>query len=146
MTSREFANCSGVPQGSNVGSLVFSLFFNDVTTVVRKSECLLFVDDLGLFLPARCFGDCLVLQASIDSFSDWFLNINLQNSVDKCSPKPFYRSNCPIAFDYCIFGTHLQRHSAIKDLGVTLDRKLDFHVHHNEFIDRANITHFKATN
>ena len=71
MTSREFVNCSGVPQGSNLGHLLFSLFFNDITTVVRESECLWYADDLRLFLPVRCFSDCFVLQASIDSFSDW---------------------------------------------------------------------------
>ena len=49
----------------------------------------------------------------------------------------FHRSNWPIAFNYCISGTQLQRCSVVKDLGVTLDRKLDFHVHHNEIINRA---------
>ena len=127
-----------MPKGSNLGPSLFSLFFNDVTTVVRESECLLYADNLRLFLPARCFGDCLVLQASIDSFSDWCLNNDLQISIYECSSMSFHRSNCPTAFNYCVSGTQLQRHSAVKDLGVTLDHKLDIHVHHNETIDSAN--------
>ena len=53
----------------------------------------------------------------------------LSISVDKCSSIAFHRSNCTIAFNYCISGTQLQPHSAAKDLGVTFDGKLDFHVH-----------------
>ena len=138
MISREIVSCSWAPQGSNLKPLLFSLFFNDVTTVLRESECLLYADDPRLFLPVRCFCDCLVLQASIDAFSECCLNNDLQISIDKCSSMSFHRSNCPIVFNYCISGTQLQRHSAVKDLAVTLDRKLDFHVHHNEIIDRAN--------
>ena len=97
----------------------------------------MYAGDLRLIPHVRCFGDCLVLQSSIDSLSDLYLN-NLQISVDKCSSISFHRPNCPIAYKYCISGTQPQRCNAAKYLGFTLDRNLDLHVHHNELIDRAN--------
>ncbi len=41
---------SGVPQGSVLGPLLFLLFINDITHVVRHSKIRLFADDTCLFI------------------------------------------------------------------------------------------------
>lgn len=39
----------GVPQGSNLGSLLFILFLNDISEVVVHSNCFIYVDDFKIF-------------------------------------------------------------------------------------------------
>jgi hypothetical protein len=49
---------SGVSQGSNLGPLEFIIMVNDLPQVITDSGCLLFADDLKLFLPINNAADC----------------------------------------------------------------------------------------
>ena len=39
----------GVPQGSILGSLLFILFINDITSISKLAELIMFADDTNLF-------------------------------------------------------------------------------------------------
>ena len=43
--SGNFTNTSGVPQSSNLGPFLFILFINDLSSVLKFSDYLLFADD-----------------------------------------------------------------------------------------------------
>ena len=136
--SRSFTNASGVPQGSNLGPLLFSLFFNDVCYVLPPGCYLIYADDLKLFLVVRSVEDCIVLQRYLDDFSNWCARNLLIISVPKCSVISFSRRKNPILWDYTISTTSLNRITVVKDLGVLLDTQLTFRNHYSYIIARAN--------
>ena len=47
---------SGIPQGSIVGPLIFSIYINDIVKCTDKFNCILYVDDTTLNLTIDSFG------------------------------------------------------------------------------------------
>ena len=45
-------NC-GVPQGSTLGPLLFSIFINDVTSIVKQSQLILYADDTAVIYSGK---------------------------------------------------------------------------------------------
>ncbi|XP_063930365.1 uncharacterized protein LOC135142575 [Zophobas morio] len=71
--SREFSCNSGVAQGSNLGPLLFIIFFNDISEYIN-SKFFVYADDLKLIKFINSSSDCYDLQDSIDSFLVLFLS------------------------------------------------------------------------
>lgn len=86
-----FSNCSGVPQGSNLGPLLFSLYFNDVCFVVPEGCRLGYADDFKIYWLVKSGDDCRRLQTIVDSFACWCQRNCLIISVKKCSVISFTR-------------------------------------------------------
>lgn len=135
--SRVICVRSGVPQGSHLGPLLFLLFVNDVADIFKHCKCLLFADDLKLFLPIRSTTDAMHLQQDLDMLINWS-NVNgLYLNANKCKCISFHRKKLPVLFDYQINFTSLSRVKEIRDLGVLFDEKLDFSSHIECLIAKA---------
>lgn len=130
--SRVFVPSSGVPQGSNLGPLLFLIFINDIVNGV-VSERLLFADDLKLFLRVVSVSDAALLQRDIEAIEGWCIANRLYLNVSKCKVMTFSKKRSVVVYPYIMSGSILQRCDSVKDLGVTFDPKLDFSHH------RANI-------
>lgn len=136
-TSQPFSNSSGVPQGSNLGPLLFILFFNDATLVLKEGLKLGYADDLKLYNIVRNEVDCLQLQNSLTLFADWCHRNKLVISIEKCQIITFHRMINPILFDYHINGCTLSRVTRVTDLGILLDQKMTFDSQCSAIISKA---------
>ena len=116
--SRSLHCPSGVPRGSNLGPLLFAIYFNDVCFALPQKCILLYADDLKIFLIIRSNEDCLELQRLIDMFAKWCYMNFLSISVSKCCVITFTRCKSPVIWSYTIGENSLERVSVIKDLGV----------------------------
>ena len=135
--SYHFIASSGVPQGSVLGPLLFSLFINDICKCFHFVKFLLFADDLKLFYNIASLSDAIRLQSDLNNLLSWSLTNCLPLNINKCFAMTFMKCINHIAFSYSLSGTFLQKVNTIKDLGVIFDSKFTFNNHIDYIIPKA---------
>lgn len=136
-TSKFLEISSGIPQGSHLGPLLFTIYINDVDSCFHNSNHLLYADDTKIFRVISTSDDCLKLQSDLQRFEQFCLKDQLFLNPDKCYTISFTRKRNPIKHDYILSGKILKRVNVIKDLGVLLDAELRFDVHIDSIASRA---------
>ena len=131
---------SGVPHGSVIGPTLFLCYLNDMPLQI-KNELKLFADDAKLFTLVDSRSDCESLQNDLNALTDWskkwLLNFHpLKSSILRIGEHPS-------EFTYHIkdktgIQHKLSQTTAAKDLGVSLDEKLNFSKHIDNIVCNAN--------
>lgn len=137
--SAPFLSTSGVPQGSNLGPLLFLVFLNDLTSCIKHTRFLLFADDMKLFTAVKTVYDCECLQRDIDSISAGCFSNDLLLNESKTKVMSFSRKREILSFPYVLDSTNVTRVEVIRDLGVFMDPAINFN-HHVTTITNASIT------
>ena len=125
---------SGVPQGTVLGPLLFLLFINDLPDGIR-SFVSLFADDLKLVTSCK---ESNIAQSDIDKLNrwenDWLLRFNVKDG--KCKALHIGSKNPKVK--YIMNGEILPQIESEKDLGVHTDNNLDWSVHIETCVNKAN--------
>lgn len=135
-SSETYMGSSGVPQGSNLGPLIFLSFINDLPGTLECSS-LLYADDLKLFSRIDSTHDALFLQNQLDHLLLWCDQNKLQLNVAKCKIMSFTRKKEPTLHRYMLGLSALERVEVFRDLGVYFDSQLSFSSHVNETVKAA---------
>ena len=128
---------SGVPEGSLLAPLLFSMFINDLPCQI-ESGCLLYADDVKIFRKIISSADGLLLQKDLSHLAAWSVRWGLTLNPTKCKSFTMTLRRAPVQTKYFIAGTELKHVGEIRDLGVTLDTKLTFAPHVSDTVRRAN--------
>lgn len=134
--SNEICASSGVPQGSHLGPLLFSLFINDLPLVMKHCNILMYADDVKMFLSYKLSSDGAYLQQDLNSFYAWCKYNQMELNLKKCKHMRFSR-NCTSMIHYFLDGYQLELVGEFLDLGILLDPKLDFCKHITMTINKA---------
>lgn len=126
--SEAYTSGSGVPQGSNLGPLLFILFIDDLLTSLH-SPALCYADDLKIYSNISAPGDAVSLQNDLDLLYHWCIENKLVLNIPKCCFMTYSRKLLTFEYPYEINGQLLSKVNLVKDLGVLFDPRLSFNDH-----------------
>ena len=94
---------SGVPQGTELGPLLFLIYFNDIESQITSS-IQLFADDSALYRPIYSECDSLSLQEDIFKLQKWANTWQMAFNVNKCKLlRITYRKSSVIKYMYNMY-------------------------------------------
>ena len=134
---------SGVPQGSVLGPLLFSIYINDLPDFIISSNPLLhvslkmFADDVKTYYTVNTVEQALEFQRIINSVYDWCEMWQLQLNFGKCTTLHFGKTN--MCFNYGLNGAMISSSNLVRDLGLLIDESLSFSPHISSIVSRARI-------
>ena len=127
---------SGVPQGSVLGPVLFLLFINDLPEEAI-SELLLYADDAKIYRVIRSDEDREILQKDLHAMSLWADKWLLSFHPDKLKKLTISRNEFQKERRYCVGADLVKEVNSEVDLGVCVDRDLNFNENRKLKIGKA---------
>ena len=131
-SSEELSVLSGIPQGSDIGPLLFLVYINAVTNQVSSgSNTVLFADDIALYQVIASSSDYTHLQSDINSIVDWVETNHLSLHSGKCCAMLFTRRHNVCLQPLTINGNLLNFVDQYKYLGLIFCPNISWSEHIN---------------
>ena len=126
-------NC-GIPQGSNLGPLLFLIYINDLPNCLHHATPRMFADDTSLSYAADSPSELeSVINSELESLKTWLITNKLSLNLAKTEFMTIGSSqritvthdNMAIKLD----GSEINKVETVKSLGVHIDKHLSWSVH-----------------
>ena len=112
---------TGVPQGSILGPMLFTVYINSLPEVVQSATCLLYADDTKCYQRMSSHSDGVLLQNDLNSLSSWSQKSKLLFNLSKILPLRFSNKSTSINIViYFLNGSPIKSATSCKDLGVKI--------------------------
>lgn len=124
----------GVPQGSKLGPLLFILYINDLSDIVKQCKIHMFADDTLIYFSGRRELDTVnQLNEELQSVSEWLVKNSLSVNVGKTKcmamGTPSFVEELETRQHVSLMNTNLEWVRKYKYLGVMIDNRLNFKEH-----------------
>ena len=139
-SSKSYPIECGLPQGSVLAPLLFSIFINDIplATSPNSSHSTLYADDLGsLFLFKKPGNIEVTINNYLDLLSAWLFEWRLKMNTDKCNYVVFSKGNSNIKFNLRLNNKQIGYQNNPLFLGIIFDKHLNFNLHYESLRKRA---------
>jgi hypothetical protein len=116
----------GVPHGAVLSPTLYNLFTSDAPTA-DGCELATFVDDTAIFVSnSEPMNVCVGLQSQLNSLTDYFEKWKIKVNASNIQAIYFTRCRSPRSTRIILNGQEVPWSSKVKNLGVTLDKRLTF--------------------
>ncbi|KAL7078095.1 hypothetical protein ACQ4LE_002561, partial [Meloidogyne hapla] len=123
--SDEYVICSGVPQGSVLGPLLFILFINDLPKYLPKDiNIKIYADDIKLYVEHNNDTCRHKLAEALLIIEKWSNDNGIKISIDKCVCLYIGKNNNE--YQYFINKKAIRKENCVRDLGILIDTNLSF--------------------
>ena len=129
---------SGVPQGSQLGPILFLLFVNDMPNVVTSATMAMFADDSKCYKVTNHHSAYLHLQQDLDALSNWSVRNELFFQPTNCSNLRISREHLSPPRSYVLNGINVEVVTAEKDLGIIIANDTSWKDHLVMIVAKAN--------
>lgn len=123
----------GVPQGSILGPLLFSIFINDLPRIFKQSSVHLYADDTVIYFSHKNVNNIqTILNTELKTLDDWMHKNNLLVNYTKTVSMIFgtrYMLSKSNKIDIKIKNNDIELVESFKYLGIQLDRELKWDIH-----------------
>ena len=131
---------NGVPQGSILGPVLFTIYINNIVSSLLNCHAHLYADDTVLY----CISDSVQqsvqnLQSSFNTLQNCLVDLRLVLNTEKTKYMCFSRARITHFNDLIIHtnnGSHIERVTEYKYLGIWIDEKLSFTFHIKNLVCR----------
>jgi hypothetical protein len=132
---------AGVPQGSVLGPLLFTIYINDLPKVVKFCLTLMYADDVILYFSGKTIAEVQsALQKDFENIAEWSALNGLTISISKTKSMMFYPPRLPTPPELIITldGEPIECVSTFKYLGLWLEPKLSWETHSNKVLKKMS--------
>lgn len=130
----------GVPQGSCLGPLVYSIFTNDLPSVLDKARVIMYADDSTMCSAALTYQELTdVLSIELRTVAEWVSKNKLVLNISKTKcmvfgPRHMLVSNPELSLS--LDGKPVEQVKKIKILGIVLDARLTWTEHIDNIVTK----------
>ena len=138
--SEEKTVCCGIPQGSCLGPLLFSIYKNDLPLVLRKAKIAMYADDSTIYSSQSTVQELeIVLMEELKSVIEWVTNNKLVLNISKTKSIIFgtrYMLLNEPRLNIVVKDINVAQVQETKLLGIEVDNKLSWSSHINAVVRR----------
>lgn len=128
LSNTKTASC-GLPQGSSMGPLFFSIFINDLPLSVKKAKIVMYADDVTLYSSSATITELSdTLQDELNFAVEWMKMNKLVLNKSKTKSIVFNKGvkSATNELHLSLEGTVVEQVSRVKLLGIRLDQSLSW--------------------